>query len=1238
MIIALLAASVESGAQGPEIKFEHLSIVDGLSQNTVRAILQDHRGFLWFATQDGLNRYDGYDFKIFRPDPDDPQSISSSDILCLYEDSRNELWVGTDRGLNRYNHVTEKFERFFHVSGNRESLSNDYVTTIREQAGGTLWIGSQKGLTRLELSTGKLGRFDPWVHGGYQLRDELVSEILVEGNEIWVGTRDGGLYHIDSESGIGFRFASQAGGRGALSGINVTSVVRDGNGTLWVGTRTGLNQFISEEKGFRRFLRNDAIPGSVAGDAVRRLYCDAEGRLWVGTESGLSLYEAESDRFTNYRWDPADPGSLNADAVWSIYEDRSQILWVGSSGAGLNKYDKKKAQFRHFRGGRGTKGLSGKNVWSVSGDRLGRLWIGTDNGLNRFDPSTGGFKLFENEPGNKNSLNDNRVFSILEDRNGFIWIGTWEGGLNRFDPGAGKFIQFEHDPSDPSSLSGNDVLCIAEDASGVLWIGTFSAGLNKMDANTGRFTRYTHDHGNRKSLSNNSVRFVTETSGGDFWVATDGGLNLFDRASGSFEVFRHDPGNPRSLSNDVVLTLFEDRDGTLWVGTHSGLNKTIEKEGSIRFETWDERRGLANNAVLGILQDERNRLWITTNHGLSRFDPVSGQFRNFYESNGLQSDEFNAGAAFRFSDDRLAVGGVNGFNIFHPDSIRDNPHIPQIVLTRFSKFGLPVISDSSISELSCVNLHWSETVFSFSFAALDFSAPKKNVFAYRLEGFDDRWIQLGNKNDITFTNLDAGKYLLRIIGANSDGIWNRTGAQLEINVLSPWWKTWWARTLGVTALLILIVAGYRIRIGAVQKQKAQLEKLVNERTADVFRKSRQLERIVSIVKTINTEIDFRRLLGAMLEEMSALKGVERSTVLVLDEPAGLFRFEAFSVWNQKLFEGVHLTLEEAEERYTKDAEEIYEDVFVARRTSRKADEKLPDEVIPKSMMIVRIRVEGTVVGYLVLDNLTDENAFDDQDLEVLGNLKEHLVSAFIKTRLLEEKTRLLENLALAQESLIQRERFAVLGQLTGVVSHELRNPLGTIRASLFTIQEKTSGRGLNLERAVERMERNILRCDRIIDELLDYARTTSLHLETTDIDEYLTEFASEYPVPDGIKVELSLQSDCVAEIDRDRFRRCLNNVVENACHALQESGRPEKRLNLTAKKSNGRLNIEVSDNGSGINEADIVKVFEPLFSTKSFGVGLGLPIVRQIMEQHSGGAEMKSVLGEKTTITLWLPA
>ncbi len=790
---------------------------------------------MWFATQDGLNKYDGYNFTVYRTIPGDPDSIGFNYIRAIIEDSNGKLWIGTSgAGLDQFDRDTAHFIHHQSNPGDPHSLSDNTIFSLFEDQEGTLWIGTSNGLNSYDPSGDSFTRYQYVEWDPNSLSGNIVRSILEDHHgQLWIGTEDGGLNKLDPEGGGFLHYKHDPNDEHSLSSDHVAAIYEDRGGVLWIGTEGGgLNRFDRVSGKFQRFMNDPDDPSSISSDSVSEVFEDREGNLWIGTlGGGLDLFHRETGQFAHYQHDPGDPWSLSVDWVLSIYEDRAGELWVGTVGGGINKLDRATKPFLLIQTNpKDPNSLSTNFIWSILEDSSGMLWVGTQGGgLNEFDRESESWFHYQHDPDDPESLSNDVVRSIAEGPEGSLWVGTEGGGLDLFDPDTETFYHYRHDASDPRSLSSDDVLVVYEDRAGMLWIGTFGGGLNRFDPSTENFTRYLNDDGDPSSLSNNNVRAIYEDYSGTLWVGTEFGLNRLDRTGGRFSRYLTIPDN---LFVSAILSIHEDRSGALWLGTFGGGLVKLDRKGE-PFTHYSEDDGLPSNVVYGILEDDEGFLWLSTNSGLSKFDPRTVTFTKFDVTDGLQSNEFNGGAYVRGGSGEMYFGGVNGLNVFDPELIVENPYQPAVVLTSLTQGGESLELGEAVENIEELTFHWPDNSFEFEIAAMSFRQPEKNQYAYMLEGFDEGWNEIGTNRLGKYTNLPSGTYTLRIKGSNNDGLWNDEGTSIMVTIVPPIWRTW--PFIGLVLVLITgsIFALFRLRVRSAEVRSRELEVQVEKRTEEL---------------------------------------------------------------------------------------------------------------------------------------------------------------------------------------------------------------------------------------------------------------------------------------------------------------------------------------------------------------------------------------------------------------------
>ncbi|WP_276501245.1 sensor histidine kinase [Terrimonas pollutisoli] len=837
-LFILFSFKQSSNAQNESLRFEHVGIEEGLSNNNVSAILQDSKGYIWFGTMDGLNKYDGYSFTKYQFDPFDSSSLSQNTIYTIWEDKYGFIWVGTYEGLCRFDRSTEKFTRF--KPDPNAKFSDPNISAVNEDRDGMIWAGSfMGGLCRLDRQKGIFvdERFEIlWVNCIY--KDKAGT--------LWVGNPTG-LHRINLTakkagklSGVSFtHYQYDPSNPNSLSSNHVRSIFEDHEGIMWLATDKGLNSFDKKTGLFKRYLHDLKNIHNKMANLIKE---DQEGNLWIATDKGLNRLSSDRSVFTTYLHDSNDSHSLSSDIVISLHIDSAGILYAGSWGGKLSKANLNPKPFGLIRRDpNNLNSLSNNAVTSIIEDSSGIIWIATyGGGLNRWDRKTNRFAHFRRNPASpKTTLKSDSITALFEDRHGHLWVCNGDV-LSQLNKQTGKFIHYN-----TKDEHTRFIFSIAEDREGFLWLGTAN-GLKRFDEKKGEFLHHYYDPANTTNgISDGAAITVCADSRDNIWVGNGSkATDRFNKRTGRFEHYRYIPGDSTSISQNVVKTIFEDSKGNLWLGTLSGglCYFDYQKE---KFTTFTEKHGLPANNVYSILTDNKGQLWVGTSNGLSRFDPGTKIFTNYDYKDGLQSNVFVAvdkttmskGACFKASDGTLYFGGNNGFNFFDPLQIKANSYVAPIVITQFKLFDTLV---KGAIELTEIVLKHNQNYFSFEFSSLSYYNPSKNQYAYKLEGVDKDWIYSGSRRYAAYTNIDPGTYTFRVKGTNNDGVWNENGTSITIIIKPPWWNTWLFR---VVATLCLVASYYGlIRWRIHQKFKQRLQQSEKEKqVAELQQQKTELE-------------------------------------------------------------------------------------------------------------------------------------------------------------------------------------------------------------------------------------------------------------------------------------------------------------------------------------------------------------------------------------------------------------
>lgn len=830
-------------------RFDHLTTDHGLSQGTINCIHQDKKGFVWIGTNDGLNRYDAYSFKVFKNKPQDSLSISGNSITCISEDSTGNLWIGTrNEGLNIYDRLANKFIRYQNIPGNNNSISSNAIKSILFGKQGLVFIGTFGGglnVLNTRINTFKVYRNE---NSNASLSDNYVySLVSTNDGRICIASDCGTLDFFDPVKGTFQKLLFNKDFKSVRGNMDIT-ILKSESGKIWVGTNGNGLFCIDKSFNVKQFEFSEL------SNIITSL-CEKDNKILIGTDGGgISILDPSNGTFKYIVNNPSDPFSLSNNAIYSIFSDRAGTLWVGTYQGGINTYNPYKYKFQHYTKLLGVESsLSNKSVLAIYKDKLGKVWIGTDGGgLNLFDSESGTFKKYLNDSRDPSSISGNVIKSIYEDHDGNFWLGTYANGLNLMDRKTGKFIKYVNKSENPNSLINNNVWAILEDSRNNLWIGTMGGGLSKFDYKSNTFQNFQNVEGDPKSLSSDAVKTIFVDKKGNLWIGTEvGGLNLYNPSSNSFTRFQYDPKNPKSIANNDIRAIHQDRSGNLWIGTANGISVLNYKDMTFAYPSFNNL--LPNSVINGILEDNRGNLWISTNKGIVRYNIEKQALRIFDAKDGLQGNDFNYTSLFKSDDTgEMYFGGTNGFNVFSPGEIIDNPDKPEVVFTNLYISGKAVnVGDTinnkvllvkDLSETQRLILSHRENVFEIEFAALNYINSDKNLYEYMMEGVDDDWVQTSaEKRTASYMNLNPGTYTLKVRASNNDGVWNEKEVTLEIKVLAPWWKSWWFRSL----VVILIGGGIyyiiKLRMRVINHRRFQLEDAVETRTQELLQIIRMLK-------------------------------------------------------------------------------------------------------------------------------------------------------------------------------------------------------------------------------------------------------------------------------------------------------------------------------------------------------------------------------------------------------------
>ncbi|MBC7887469.1 MAG: response regulator [Ferruginibacter sp.] len=857
-------------AQAPKLKFKHISIEQGLSNSTIETIFQDKRGFIWFGTRDGLNRYDGNQMITFRFDAADTNSISDNFIRYIHEDRNHALWIGTINGLNRFDPATNKFTRYKQQYGKPKSLSNNFVTCIYEDGKGDLWISTWGGGLNLFLpKENAFSHFRQEDAKTKSLSSDSISYLYEDSQaNLWIGTENGlNLFNRETKTFKNFSQITHP----VLSSVNnnIWVIKEDRMGNLLLGTEdNGLIVFNYKDTTYKQYRHNERNIASLASNLVRTILVDKKWNIWIGgVNGGLDLFQQDPDVFYHYQNEPENIASLSQRTVSSLFEDNQGNMWIGTHRGGVNLYTPNTEKFSLFRQEVTTNSLSYNDVKAFYEDKDGNIWIGTDGGgLNLYDRSKNDFTHYKYDPFNPKSIGSNEVLHIKEDSENNLWVATWGGGLCLYNKGNANFTRFTNNPVDPNSISSNFIQQIYEDSRKNLWIATYYGGLNLLDRKTKKFIRIITDPKNDTKLQGHNIVSLNEDKAGSIWIGTDdGGLNRYNTLTNRFTHYFNNAEKKPDLR-----VIFIDSKNRLWVG-QTGLYLFDAKEN--KFSLFTDKAGLSTEFIKGIAEDEQGNFWIATSNGLTRFNPENLGHKKYNTADGLQGLEFEANAYLKAKDGQLFFGGVNGFNAFYPENIKTNNFIPPVYITDFTIFNKKIVpgdKDSTlrndISLTKEIKLSYKQSTFSFGFAALNYTTLENNQYAYKLEGWDNDWNYVTNDHRASYTNLSPGTYTFRVKASNNDGIWNEQGTSILIIITPPFWNTWWFKLLIVAGTIGGLFFFYR------SKRRMHIKKLEQKKKDEIHQV--QLQFFTNISHEFRTPLTL--ILGP-LEQLQKENNVTEST-------------------------------------------------------------------------------------------------------------------------------------------------------------------------------------------------------------------------------------------------------------------------------------------------------------------------------------------------------------------------
>ncbi|MFD2934691.1 sensor histidine kinase [Spirosoma flavum] len=1216
--------------QAQTINFTHITTNQGLSQSRISAILKDKKGFMWFGSEDGLNKYDGYTFTKYKQDITNKNSISNSNIKDILEDKAGNFWVGTANGLDRFDRAKN---RFIHYPNGHVNYS---INDIFQDSKNRIWLGTDNGLFLFTPKNGSYIAYRAITEKRHSRLSAFVNRITEDDHgALWFGTEDG-LYQYDSNTNQVTSYRKDPLTKTSIQSDWIKEVYKDQAGNIWIGTHGGgLSVYDRTIQSFRTFLHDPHNPLSIAHNDILSIREDKEKNVWIGTENGgISIYNTTARTFTTYKNNPDDNASLNNNSVYCLYKDDAHNMWIGTYAGGVNfvpKFGNKFVSYRQIANDANS--LSNSIVLSISGEPTDNLvWIGTDGGgLNLFNQKTKEFKQYKHTDKTKNSPSNDHIISVIRVAPEVLGLGYHNGGFDLFHVKTGVFDHHLPTENDRQSLSISDVNNMLKDKEGNLWIGTWKGGLNFYDVKKNTFVHYRTNPKDEASISDDIVTTVFQDEKGAIWVGTYKGLNLLDPTRKKFRRFQHDPQNKHSISNDNVQSIQSADKGNLWVGTVGGGLNYFDTHKQT-FKAYTEKDGLASNVVCAIQKDHTNRLWLGTNNGLSLFDPKTERFRNFTLSDGLQGSEFRDNSSFQTADGQLFFGGVNGFSTFYPDSLKDNTFIPPVYITDFLVFNKPVsvgdkdqLLQQQISETQLITLSAEQSVFTFEFSALNYTVPEKNQYAYKLDGFDKEWNYVGTKRTATYTNLDAGTYVFRVKAANNDGIWNIKGTTLTVVVRPPFWLTWWFKSFMALLVLGSLYTLYRLRVKHIEARQLILRNQVLARTSEVLQQKQELQEQALYVQLLQAKVAQQAAQQQLQESEQRFREIADN----VDEVFWIHSAQPFQLlYVNPAFERVWNTT----------FQQVQEEPFSFMKSVMREDRPAVLAFVKQykagieGQLYYRIQSKDEPIRWLMIRTFMVHS----ED----GMILRHIGIANDVTNQKEKE------FVLQQALKREQELNQLKSQFVSTASHEFRTPLTTIQSSTDLIKlylnSPVVGARVAIDKHIGVIQRQVGHFSSLLTDILTIGKIEAGKVQFTPQWTDLVSICEEAIAThfsqrsDNRSVQLTIDgAPCSVYLDAKLINHVLINLLSNAFKFSTKS--PGLHLTFTTES----CILQITDEGIGIPAGELSNLFQPFFrasnTNEAPGTGLGLVIARQFVELHDGQLDLASEEKKGTICTVTLP-
>lgn len=1259
-------------AQFEAESFDQIDRDKGLSSSVITCMLKDSRGFMWFGTQDGLNKYDGYSFTIYKHNDSVQGSISGNYILSLLEDNSGNIWIGTENnGLNRYDRYMDSFVVYKAEPGKKGSLSSNSIRDAVQASDGKLLFGTDKGIS---VYNGYEDQFSSLL---FQGEDTIIGNLPTyylyadTNNSMWIGTSNG-LYHYEEGGKQIYRYFHDPEDDASLSNNFVNSIYRSTKGLLYIGTNRGLNIFNSESETFESFYFDESDPLSKSNNEVQAITEDRRGNLWVGSfGGGLIKFNIETGQSAVFTNDPDDQNSLSNNHVYSLLSDDAGILWVGTYGGGINKIDQVRIRFDLLEADpTDPNSLASNEVYSIL--PMGNdVWFGTDKGITIWNRQENTFSQTLPVEGSL-EISTGPVYSMIQDSQKNIWIGTASNGVHRLVPSDTNdhiYLQFHYSENGDGNrrIVSDEILCFYEDNNEQLWIGSLNGISILRDGHV--VTNFENDPQDPKSIADNEVYSIQSDLSGSIWIGTFMGLNRFNAADSSFTYYKDLLGPGKEVNS--IYCIHRDSQGFLWLGTdNSGLIK-FDPASEKMIRQYSASDNLPDNVIYAIVEDEEKNLWLSSNNGIIKAMHQSGSsslnFIHYNSNNWLNTNSFNISSFARSSDGTIYFGSFDGVSYFHPENVKGNILAPPVYITDFQLFfePVPISMDGStplskhISETGNIKLSHDQNVLKFSFAALNFIQPENNSYAFRMENLEEQWNYVNDLREAQYMYIPPGEYIFHVKATNNDGVWNETGASIRVTITPPFTQTIWFYIIVIVIITVIVLWVINQRTRNLRAARTRLEKQVQVRTQELRSTNQNLESEIKERQKVQealvkSEARFRQLIETMNEGFS-VQDQEGKINYVNPKLCTMIGENQQEIIGKSPLDFIDNSSPKWREEFifhTEKATKSGNFYSFEMNWKRKDGTIFTAMVSPKPIFDAENTFTGSVA---VLTDITD-----------LKNAEKQLINKN------EDLNEAMEDLKKTQAQLIDSEKMASLGQLTAGVAHEINNPINFVSGNVLplrrdiedilevlkkydqiTEQLKLRGSFEDVDRLKEEIDFDFLLSE--IDNLLDgigeganrtaeivkglrnFSRMDEHELKMANINQGLD--STLLILHNKIKNRIDIQKEYGEFPDIMCYPGQLNQVFMNLLNNAQESIDNEGLIWIKTWKDNKQVHVSIKDSGRGIPAKLKKKIFDPFFTTKDVGkgTGLGLSISFGIIEKHNGTIKVNSEKGEGTEFIVSIP-